>query len=57
MILEIFYSGVGGRILAFLFCDFGKLDLRLWNSVHATTCRPLDLGGMGVGWGSPNPKN
>ena len=51
-----FYSGVGGGILALGKWVFEKLDLRVSNSVHVTTCRPLDLGGMGVGWGSPKPE-
>jgi hypothetical protein len=58
MVFEIFYSGVGGRILAlrFLNRDFEKLDLRLRNSVYRRRCPHLNLGVMGVWWGHHNGK-
>ena len=36
--------------------DFGKFDLRVWNSVHVRYGTPTIQGMVGVGWGSAIPE-
>jgi hypothetical protein len=56
LIFENFYSGVGGLKWRYLDPVFGKLDLRVRNSVYRQRSRRPFLGVMGVGWGQDNAK-
>jgi len=49
---------MGGGVFAFgvLNRGFGKLGLRVWNSVHVRYGTPILHGVVGDGWGSAIPK-
>lgn len=54
-----FLKFLGGGVFAFgnLNRDFGKCELRVWNSVYIRVGRAAQLGVVGDGWGQRHGKN